>query len=215
MLAHAIKTTVTDNDVLDIIPTLTQGIARDLSPLLHAADMTIYKNFLVTMYHYTRYAEDQLLHASNLCKDAELKAYFYQMSREERGHYLLAKRDYEELGGNVEESIAPPFIKDFSEFWYGLGTRNVNEFVGAMYVFENVATLVAKDVIDMMQRLQLTRRQSRWLRVHLEADVGHGEEAMEVCRKYVSDDPKALLEAAQEAAVQWMTVFRHAFSNNG
>lgn len=202
-----------ENDVLLEMAALPGGIAQELSPLLQAADLEVYKHFLLTMYHYTRDAEKQLKFARDKCKESELYDYFEEMAREERGHYLLAKRDYEELGGNVEKSVEPRSVEQFRNYWYNLGKENSNEFLGAMYVFENVATRVGRDVIAMMERLNLTKRQSRWLRVHLEADVGHGDEAEKMCQKYLAKNPQAMLRAAQEGAAEWMAVFRYAFSN--
>ena len=132
------------------LPTFPQKIAQQLAPLIQSTDIETYKHFLATMYHYTYNAEEQLMHASESCTDPVLKDYFYHMAREERGHYLLAKRDYEEFGDDIERTKAPESVKNFQDYWYGLGQDNVNEFIGAMYVFENVASAVAKDVIEMM-----------------------------------------------------------------
>lgn len=212
-LAKEYQESVTGEEVLRILPTFPATIAKELAPLLKTADIETYKHFLVTMYHYTHNAEPQLIHAMDQCTDPVMKEYFKEMAKEERGHHLLAKRDYEEFGCSVEDSIAPPSVKSFHDYWYGLGKENVNEFVGAMYVFENVAKAVGKDIRDMMSRLELTKRQSRWLLVHLEADIGHGDEAGEMCSRFINDNPAAMLMAAEVGAEEWMAVFRHAFSN--
>jgi hypothetical protein len=214
-LAKTLEASMTSDDVLRILPTLPQGIGKKLSPLLQAADMETYKHFLVTMYHYTHYALDQLKYAEDMCEDSELKAYFAEMAREEDGHHLLAKRDFERLGGNLEDCPAPASVQSFRNYWYGLGKENVNEFLGAMYVFENVASAVAKDIIDMMARLNLKRSQATWLNTHIEADVGHGDEAWKMCAQYAHHNPDTILRAAKEGASEWMAVFEHAFSNNG
>ena len=199
--------------VLSLLPEYPAKIARELSPLLQKADIKTYQNFLLTMYFYTYKAEDMLTHARNLAPDPTLQTYFHKMAREERGHYLLAKKDFEEFGLSIEARPEPTFVSNFRDFWFGLGKQSINEFLGALYVFENVASLVGKDVIEMMQRLELTRKQSRWLRVHLEADVGHGEDALNICKQYVDDSPEAMLRAVAEGAEEWMNVFRYALSN--
>ncbi|MES2985292.1 MAG: iron-containing redox enzyme family protein [Pseudomonadota bacterium] len=210
-----IKHVTTSNDVMRALPSFPVSIANELRPLLEKADIETYKHFLSTMYHYTYRAEEQLTHARDLCSDPELFKYFDIMAKEERGHYLLAKKDFEEFGGNVETTERPASVKNFQDYWYALGTDNVNEFVGAMYVFENVASALAREIIDMMKRLELTKRQSRWLRVHLEADVGHGDEALQMCEKYVGDNPEAMLRAAEYGTEEWAAVFKYAFSHNG
>lgn len=205
---------ITGEEVLNILPSLPQNIGKKLSPLLRAADIEIYKHFLVTMYHYTHHALPQLKYAEDMCDDPVLKDYFREMGREEDGHHLLAKRDFERLGGILAESPAPQSVSAFRSYWYNLGKQNVNEFLGAMYVFENVAGYVGKDIIDMIQRLNLKRSQATWLYTHIEADVGHGDEAFKVCKLYANDDPAAMLRAAEEGAKEWMSVFDHAFRNS-
>lgn len=197
--------------VIDMLPTFPIQIAKELAPLLEATDLETYKHFLVTMYHYTHYAYEQLTQARDLCEDAILYDYFDIMAKEERGHYLLAKKDFEEFGERVEDHPEPESVRRFRDYWYGLGTDNVNEFVGAMYVFENVAMAVAKEVVAMMQRLELTKKQSRWLRVHLEADIGHGDEALKMCQYCVADNPAAMLRAAEDGALEWAAVFKYGF----
>jgi hypothetical protein len=212
MQALKVKPEFSAQEVLSIMASLPAGIAEELRPLLKATDIEVYKHFLVTMYHYTRFAYDQLTHAKSLCGQEDQILYFEHMAKEERGHYLLAKRDYEEFGGSIEDTLVPASVEHFADYWYRLGKNNVNEFLGAVYVFENVAGCVGKEVVEMMQRLELTRRQSRWLRVHLEADIGHGNEALEMCQRYVTENPEAMLHAAEGAAIQWLNVFRHAFT---
>ena len=207
------KSMLTSHEVMSILPTFPVSIANELRPLLANADIATYRHFLSTMYHYTRNAEEQLTHARDMCADPILHKYFDIMAKEERGHYLLAKKDYEEFGDDVTITMPPSSVKKFQAYWYGLGQDNVNEFVGAMYVFENVAAALAREIIDMMQRLELTKKQTRWLRVHLEADVGHGDEAMQMCAKYVMDNPSAMLRAAEYGSEEWASVFKHAFSN--
>jgi hypothetical protein len=213
-MIHALlnEAPVSSSYVLNVLPEYPARIAKELSPLLQKADLKTYQNFLLTMYFYTYKAEDMLIHARNLAPDSRLQTYFHKMAREERGHYLLAKKDFEEFGLRVEERPEPALVSNFRNFWFGLGKQSINEFLGALYVFENVASLVGKDVIEMMQRLELTKKQSRWLRVHLEADAGHGEDALNICKQYIDENPEALLEAVAIGAQEWMNVFRYALS---
>ncbi len=215
LAAQRVEAPLTGAEVLQILPTLPQGIGKKLSPLLQKADMAVYRHFLVTMYHYTHDALPQLKYAEDQCSDPALKDYFEEMGREEDGHHLLAKRDFERLCGLLENFPTPPSVKNFRDYWYNLGKANVNEFLGAMYVFENVAGYVAKDITDMIKRLELKRSQATWLFTHIEADIDHGSDALKMCERYVHDDPEAMLRAAQDGAKEWMAVFDYAFSNMG
>lgn len=201
------------NQVLTLLPNFPEQAAEAIRPLMKELNIEGYKHFLYCMYHYTLDSAEKLEHSCRLCDDKNLLSYFSKMIKEEKSHYLLAKRDYEAFGLEVNKDVIPEPVKRFREFWYGLGNRNCNEFVGGMYVFESVAGLVGKDVIDMIERLQLTKRQSRWLLVHLEADLDHGAHALEMCEEYVDADPQALLDAAREGVERWIDVFKFAFTN--
>jgi len=200
-------------DAMSILPNFPEKAAECVKRYLEVMDLDQYKYFLYAMYHYTLDSEAKLIHASEKCADAGLKAYFKEMAREERGHYLLAQRDIEEFGINVVGTEDPEAIKDFRDYWYSLGQSNDNEFVGAMYVFESIASLCVEEVKSMIQRLGLTKKQARWLLVHLEADEDHGTEAWKMCLGYASNNPEAILCAAQDGAERWITVFEDALSN--
>lgn len=204
---------LTGAEALDLLPALPQRAASAVKKCLDGVTLDNYKHFLYAMYHYTLDSEAKLLHAAEQCSDPKLKAYFEEMAREERGHYLLAQRDIEAFNIDIVGSQEPEPVIHFRNYWYELGKQNVNEFVGAMYVFESVASLCVNEVKQLVSRLELNKRQSRWLLVHLEADEGHGAEALKVCEQYVGDDPEALLSAAKSGVEKWISVFEDAFSN--
>lgn len=186
--------------------------ADAVRPLLRGCTLEGYKHFLYMMYHYTKDSENKLYFAADQSPIPELKEYFTHMAKEERGHYLLAMRDYEALGGSMDMTGVPASVKDFNDFWYQLGAKDCNEFLGALYVFESVASLVNEEIKELVMRLKLTKTQSRWLSVHAEADVGHGDEAAHMCIKYFDRNPYAMIDAAAQATVKWSAVFVNAFS---
>lgn len=204
---------LSSNDAMNYLPSLPEKAAEVVKRYLDVIDIEQYKYFLYAMYHYTLDSEAKLLYASKLCNNPALKKYFKEMAKEERGHYLLAQRDIEEFGINVVGSPDSEPVRDFRKYWYDLGTENDNEFLGAMFVFENIASLCVEEVRAMVKRLNLTKRQARWLLVHLEADEDHGAEAYKMCLSYASDNPEAISRAAQEGVDRWIAVFEDALSN--
>jgi hypothetical protein len=179
---------------------------------IRQADVENYKNFLKMMYYYTLDSENKLQFAADHSDNDELREYFLQMKKEETNHFLLAKKDYEGYGGTIDERYIPPVVQAFNDFWYSHGKTDVAEFVGALYIFESIATRVQDDIRDLLQRLEVTGKQSRWLRVHVEADEEHGEEAYDMCAKYIGRNPEAIVAAAAQARDRWIAVFREALS---
>ncbi len=186
-------------------------LAADASrTYLKKADLENYKNFLKMMYYYTLDSENKLQYAADHSALPELRDYFLQMKKEETNHFLLAQKDYENFGETIDENYKPPVVTAFDDFWYSIGKSDSAEFVGALYVFESIADHVKDDIKEMLTRLNITGKQSRWLRVHVEADQEHGAEAYENCQKYIARAPEAVLAAAQEAQERWIAVFKEA-----
>jgi pyrroloquinoline quinone (PQQ) biosynthesis protein C len=190
-----------------------QHAADTVRPLLMRCTIDGYKHFLYMMYHYTKDSENKLHFAAEKSPLPELKQYFNHMAKEERGHYLLALKDYEALGGQIDTETVPESVKAFNQFWYKLGQGDCNEFLGALYVFESVASLVGDEIKSLIMRLKLKKTQCRWLSVHAEADEGHGQEAADMCAKYIQRNPQALIKAAAEASQKWSAVFVDAFND--
>ena len=197
--------------MLKLLP-YPQQAADIVRPLLNSCTLEGYKHFLYMMYHYTKDSENKLNFAAEKSSLSDLKQYFGNMAKEERGHYILALKDYEALGGHIDIETMPISVKNFNDFWYRLGQRDCNEFLGALYVFESVASLVGDEIKALIKRLQVTKKQCRWLAVHAEADIEHGDEAAQMCIKYLHRNPQALLDAATQATDMWCAVFIDAFS---
>src|SRR5690242_10145274 len=98
---------------LSLLPQYPQRAAEALKPLLERATMEEYKHFLFMMYHYTKDSGNKLIYAAEKSESPELKKYFLQMAKEERGHYLLAKRDYEGFGLVLDETKKPSVVDEF------------------------------------------------------------------------------------------------------
>lgn len=211
-LAHQHPSAAPLSDILAPLFPYPQQAADTVRPLLTGCNLAGYKHFLAMMYHYTKDSENKLHFAAEHSPMAELKEYFHHMAKEERGHYLLALKDYEGFGEHFDTETVPASVKAFNDFWYKLGQKDCNEFLGALYVFESVASLVGDEIKSLIVRLELTKKQCRWLAVHAEADVGHGDEAAEMCRKYLHRNPQALQQAAAEATRRWSAVFVDAFT---
>jgi hypothetical protein len=173
-------------------------------------NLTKYKNFLNAMYHYTAQSEKMISHARDLSPNDELHHYLDHMVKEEHGHYILAREDLKELGEKVSNDIHP-IIQDFHTKWFQLG-ENVYSYLGAIYVFENIAKYVQTEGKSLYDKLGINKKQRRWLSVHLEADLSHGDEIIEIAQKYVHKNPEEFLRGGNAMCTCWINVFTHALS---
>jgi hypothetical protein len=168
-------------------------------------DLTQYKQFLNTMYHYTGKSGEMIRHAGTLAHTEELKTYFVHMFSEEKAHYILAREDLKELGGDVSEEM-PRSVKNFHARWFNLG-NTIYPYLGAIYVFENIAKHLQTEGKVFFERLGLNKKQKRWVAIHLEADLVHGEEIIALCSRYFNENPLACLEGGKMMCESWIGVF--------
>lgn len=187
--------------------------AKACQPFLEKAGIAEYKNFLRMMYHYTYRSEEKLCIAAEHSENEELKSFFLEMSHEERGHYLIAKADLNVFGDDIsDDEPRPDVVERFDKVWDELYPPNTNGYLGALFVFENIAAHAEPSVRRMIDRLELTKIQARWLWVHLEADQEHGREVAAMCEQYIERDPDAMLAGAQKCCDAWIDVFTEALS---
>lgn len=194
---------------LDVLPLMAAESVREY---LHSASLAEYQHFLDHMYHYTRRSEENLLNAACHSHTEELKDYFEHMAKEERGHYLLAERDLEGFGLKPS-NVIPSTVQMINRFWDEQKSyKHGNAFLGIVYVFENVAQHVGEDIKALLQRLEVTKKQSRWLSVHAEADLEHGDEAEALTMKYMPENPELLVTSAEKACELWIKLMQAAFT---
>jgi len=169
------------------------------------ADIEGYKRFLDQMYHYTLTSGEKLKSMAETAPNKELHDYFDHMYLEERNHYMLAQQDLKGFGLTPSKET-PKDVKDFNDFWASLKGKHVNSYLGALFVFENVAEHVGDQVKEMLKRLNVEKNQRRWLSIHVEVDISHGAEIKEVLERYLAENPQAALDAAKEACARWIAV---------
>ncbi len=212
MEAAARTQTISTNETMDTLEALAKDAADNLRSYINNVDLEKYKNFLYFMYHYTMYSEDKLRTAADSSHTEELVEYFNHMAKEERGHYILAREDLKELGEEVSDYNIPMAVVNFNNEWDKLGKYGSFGYLGAVFVFENVAKHLQQEGGQMLAKLNLGKTQCRWVAVHLEADLEHGEEIREMCEKYVAEGSDKIIAGAKIMHKSWLEVFTEAFS---
>lgn len=190
---------------LEKLESYARKAAEGIRPYLSTADLDAYKRFLNMMYHYTLKSGEKLKSIANHSPNQELRDYFNHMYLEERNHYMLAKQDLKGFG-MTPETQTPKEVQNMDKFWATLSEGHINGYLGALYVFENIADKVGDEVKAMLKRLNIQKDQRRWLSIHVEVDLDHGAEIKEVLQKYLSQDIDAAVNSAEIACDRWIEV---------
>lgn len=198
-------------EILNRLEALSKYAADELKPFLLTANLDQYKAFVNMMYHYTLFSEANLKQAASDAHTTDLEEYFLHMAKEEQGHYLLAAKDLEGYGESIIDGM-PEEVIAINNYWKEMNNGHANAYLGLVYVFENIAKYVGKEISDLLNRLEVTKKQGRWLSVHAEADLEHGDEAREIAEKYCQENPELMLESAKKATELWLAINRKPFS---
>ena len=136
-----------------------------------------------------------------------LATWAMEKDKEERGHHLLALKDFEELGGKPEvlKEVCPPTAKALREHLNGIvkGSSLIG-VVGYSYTLERLSVCVGEDYIKKVEALLPPGiHATRCLRVHssLGADVKHLEETTRMIASLTSKERKHIAIACYETAL--------------
>jgi hypothetical protein len=157
------------------------------------------------MVHYTRGSGPRLRWAASRATTPSHASFFAELAREESGHHHLAESDLAALG-EAPLPLPPALVADFDAFW-----RAGDEltWLGALFSLESVARHLGADARANLGRLGLRRDQARFVLVHLDADLEHGESTANLLRAILGD---AVHAAATRAAAFWVELHREALA---
>jgi len=193
---------------------IPRAVARRLARALEQLDRPGYVRFLNAMYHYTKGSATKIQDVVKASHHEDVTAFFERLEGEEDSHYKLAEADLKAMGLGVE-SEPPPAVMRFNASWRELSSLGCYAYLGAVYVFENIAQHLQGSGRNPLDRLGLDRKQTRWMRVHLEVDLEHGAAVAELCQRYFAVDPELMLRGARMAAHAWLDVFVNAMEGEG
>jgi rubrerythrin len=195
----------------DKLDSYTKKAADTIFASFREADLDMYKHFLNSMYHYTLHSGERLEFAARVAETDELKAFYKELADDEESHYRLAQADLEEFGDKVDPENPPEPVQRFHEYWRSLAKQHSSAYLGVLYVAENIAKYVTGPVLDMFPKLQLTKAQTRWLRVHAEVDLEHGAEVQEMCARYMDNYEHVITDAAKKMSQFWIDIMNEGF----
>jgi heme oxygenase-like protein len=191
------------SDCLERLDGIVAAMADAVTPLLQTMTPERYRGLLSVCYHYTLPSGAQLQRAAELAPTEDLRVFFAAMAEEERDHFRLAEADLAAMGGMVR-SGRPAAVDRFANYWNAITRARAFEFLGATYVLENLADRLRERALETVAALGLTRRQSRFVLTHLEADAEHGRAVADLCAHHAADRGRAMIAGAEAARSFWL-----------
>ena len=192
-------------DVLIDVERSAKAAADAASYFLKNAGLEAYKRFLNEMYHYTRFSGEKLKIAYGMIEEPEIKALFKEFFDDEELHYRLAAKDLEAFGLKPTEAQSEN-VDAIDQLWMSMLGKPNEGYLAIMFVFENIAKHVQKNVDAFVKRLGLTETNARWLIVHAEADIEHGQMIHDILVKHAHKNPSVVITAARKASALWSTM---------
>ncbi|KTD56847.1 hypothetical protein Lsai_1824 [Legionella sainthelensi] len=196
---------------INLLDTYCQNMAESVILLLDKIDLNKYLNFLEMMYHYTRDSGKRLQHAAEQAQSERIKKVFAELAQEEQYHYRLAEKDLQTFGKKPEPE-APSVVLEFDQFWMTIASEEEYQFVGALYVLENVARLLKTSVMPHFVRLNIGPEQGKFILTHLVADDDHGDQLRLLCH-HTTDTVVSQIEiGAQKASAFWIKIHHESLN---
>ncbi len=146
-------------------------------------DHETYKSWLAQTYFQTKNHDKALLHIAECAPvGTEEKKRWFAHSREEKGHYKLAQRDLNFLGGDISnycETVENKTI--YQRQWFFASEINTNICFGWILALEGCASGIAKrhDFIRAMYAAHGPGAMS-FLKLHIEEDDDHLDSAFKI-----------------------------------
>lgn len=193
---------------MDDLLAIPLHMADRVREVLPGVTLAGYQRFLDHMVHYTRGSEARLLHAADNSPEP-LVPYFRELAADERSHYKLAEADLAAFGlATTPGPLAT--VEAFDRAWREFAAPG---WLGALFALESVAQHIAGDAATHLARLGLGKEHARFIFVHMQADVEHGQAVTDHVRQLSAEDRAAALAAARIAGEFWIALHRDAFTN--
>ena len=197
---------------LELLNDYCQKMADSIIPLLDGIDLYQYQAFLEMMYHYTLDSGKRLLHAADQAQNEEVKSVFAELAYEEQYHYRLAAADLKTYG-KVPKEEKSPIIEAFDHYWLSIAADEEYQYVGALYVLENVARFLKNPIMPHLTRLNIGAAEGKFIMTHLVADDDHGDQLSLLCQNVTGAERKQLEMGAQKASEFWIAIHQKALEN--
>jgi heme oxygenase len=194
-----------NNSTTQSLDAMCHSMAEQLSLHFATSGLEEYQRFLNMMFHYTLKSGDRLKFAAERAEHPKLKQVFTELAKEEQYHYRLAQRDLNNMGQQPSEQ-SPPEAQAFHDYWMTIAATHQFEYVGAMYVLENIAGHIKPYLMPHFTKLALEPDHSKFIMTHLVADEDHGERLKMLSVEAHGDEVTDVLKGGQHAKKFWLDI---------
>lgn len=180
--------------------------ADQIASALQAANKTNYINFVSMLYHYSVPGEPQLNKAAVASPTLEMQAFYAKLAKEESDHDIVAIKDLKTMGYKV--GVEDELVESYHKHWDDFTVDKTYEYLGMNVVIENSIHYLSQTVADMVERLELGKKECRWIRIHCDVDKEHGEEALSCAQQHMSESTvELMLKGAREDMKRFTDMF--------
>lgn len=181
-------------------------INLDLSPIVEAAhkfpwsDKEAYARFLAQTYYFVSHSTRLLAFAAGMIEKSD-KLFFDRFIKhigEERNHELLAKRDIQELGFDINEFPEIPATRLLWEpQYYKILHKSPMALLGYILVLEGLAANEGGDIINII-RSSHGEKCLNFIGLHTQEDIKHVKEAISLIESLSENDFTYVLENIEQ-----------------
>ncbi|MGE3608234.1 MAG: iron-containing redox enzyme family protein [Bacteriovoracaceae bacterium] len=172
----------------------------------------IYADWLSQTYHFVKHSTTLLGYSLPYLKEADIKRRFEDHMKEEDRHDMIALKDLEKLGYNINQ------FEEYSETqafyhsqYYRIAFEGGTSLLGYILFLEYLAVTWAKDCYEEIK--DSYKGATLFLKVHAEEDPHHVVEAIKVIEKLSPKEQEAILRNLKFTEEVYGQMMAHILEN--
>jgi pyrroloquinoline quinone (PQQ) biosynthesis protein C len=186
-------------------------ISMDLTPISEAVasfpwdKKVAYAEFIAQTYYYVRHSTRLLALAAGMIEPGNRKAFdrFIKHIGEERNHELLARRDMEGLGFNLDEMSEMPVTRLLWEpQYYKVIHQSPMALMGYILPLEALAANEGGKVVQVLEQTYGSKC-LHFLRLHGEEDIKHVKDAIALTESLGESDLLLVQENIEQTVLAY------------
>lgn len=176
------------NEVLEAV-----GCFRNRFPVELFQNKDFYSNWLAQTYFFVRHSTPLLGYAMPFIKDEDLRRHFEHHLGEEEKHDMLALKDIQRLGYEINSFSENVMTQAFYQSqYYRITFQQGTALLGYILFLEAIAVDWGKDIYNKIQHD--FKNSCLFIKVHAEEDPHHVEQAIGAIEKLSEVEQKYIME---------------------
>jgi len=165
------------------------------------------------LYHYSVPGEKQLTKAALASPTSEMQSFYAMLAKEEANHDIVAIKDMKAMGYKI--GTEDELVECYHKHWDDFTTDKTYEYLGMNVVIENAIHYLSEAVDKMLDRLNLSEKECRWIRIHCVVDQSHGHAALACAQQHMNENTiELIMKGAREDMMRFSDMFVAALRND-